>query len=129
MLCYTKNMRGFFTSKKSLTCLELSLHITNDNNALSQKLARTFTFCTYEAMESNLSKFLLCTFLLIKTNVNEDSWKLTCVLPMVLRVCMLKENPGFPTRNYPRNPFSIHNHQRDLTERTKICVFQNSSRE
>ena len=46
-------------------------------------------------MGSNLVKFLLCTFLPIKTDGNEDSWKRTCVLPLVLRVCMLKEIQGF----------------------------------
>ena len=61
----------------------------------SQKLARTFTFCTFEAMESNLVRFLLCTFLPIKTDEKEDSWKRTCVLPLVLRVCILKEIQGF----------------------------------
>ena len=95
MLCYAKNMRNFFTKKKSLRCLKINFHITNDNNTESQKLARTFIFCTFEAMESNLVQFLLCTFLPIKTVGNEDSWKRTCVLPLVLRVCMLKEIQGF----------------------------------
>ena len=95
MLCYTKIWAVSLPVRNHWHALNYASTATNDNNAQSQKLARSFTFCTFEAMESNLVKFLLCTFLPIKTDGNEDSWKRTCVLPLVLRVCMLIKIQGF----------------------------------